>query len=931
MPAITSLKATKVNELTAVFASAVKEDVDVVVKKGTTVTGISGTTAWSDDKTTLTFTAAANFTAGKYTMTVTSKADSALSVSAECTVENEKVDLIEIKNETALLKVGDKKTAYAYYDVYNQYGESIRNSTTISWTPSNGSITVDKTIGRLKVTRVDQEWTYGTSLFITGVHNKSGKSAQKELKIGMEQSVDEIAIAGFIKMSDKSKILKELPTNFQKNEYVLAFQAMDQNGNPIPTSDIADITKKLTIISDNPLLIKSEFNADKIYTVAGEEYFSVTVEPGQYVDKGGEVNISAISSGTGKKTTKNFVIGTAALIYSIELFQPSTVVSDGEMNVEIPYVAKDKAGNTYTNYEVIVRSTNTLNLNASDSTSLVIREANDGTAKVLWTDKVMSYADSETYNDVDRTVALTTVVVGGESNTLLLQVSDMARPVAVSKARLDYQNISTAVVERNNSALKLTSFTFVDQYGREMNDKIEVNYVGRATGTGLSYHHEISYAPHKYNPEHWTPHFCMADLAQTFMNLSSFDNTYYAVKVEPNQAGSFFKFGAASATTTLIGASGSSYDVPTVTWSVDEGTVTKAELESFKYTVVALDKDITTDAADHFDNCSKSLTVDYTVLPMSKVTNIAVKGQNKKRFDLTVGGKNLSTYATGRAAGLEDTDLVKTLTAASATATMDTVYGWKNDMGVSGQYKGVPVSIPGAYVAYTSDTFTFSGITIDGIKQGAVKLGDFYDAKSANFERKDGQGVVKAFVYKALTQTPQYMIANPTTTIKFSDEGRRPATVNFNTRVANPTLTVISNTFFNYTVKRDGTAYVDGDLPNYQHKDCGCFDIIDQYGDTLSRTANDFAMKISISDVVENAGEFAHLDNSFEVDSNASTAISVTGAELGDKFKVTFDVSNKYGEVSSSFDITVGADTEAYIVPGTDNDKTLRTVLKYAY
>ena len=47
----------------------------------------------------------------------------------------------------ALTKPGDKKTAYVFYDVLNQYGESVRLSTTISWSSSAKSITADKTTG----------------------------------------------------------------------------------------------------------------------------------------------------------------------------------------------------------------------------------------------------------------------------------------------------------------------------------------------------------------------------------------------------------------------------------------------------------------------------------------------------------------------------------------------------------------------------------------------------------------------------------------------------------------------------------------------------------------------------------------------------------------------------------------------------------------
>lgn len=75
---------------------------------------------WNDAKTVATFTAAANFTAGTYEMTATSAKDETKTAKATVTVENEKVAEIQILGDTALTSA-DKKEAYVYYDVLNQY------------------------------------------------------------------------------------------------------------------------------------------------------------------------------------------------------------------------------------------------------------------------------------------------------------------------------------------------------------------------------------------------------------------------------------------------------------------------------------------------------------------------------------------------------------------------------------------------------------------------------------------------------------------------------------------------------------------------------------------------------------------------------------------------------------------------------------------
>ena len=139
----------------------------------------------------------------------------------------------------------------------------------------------------------------------------------------------------------------------------------------------------------------------------------------------------------------NYVIETLALLKSVVLSQPSTVVADGE-KTEIPFVATDVEGNTVTNYESIARTTNTLSLTASDGYSSIEEKA-DGTAKFVFTDDDIPWSASTTYDNVSRSIALTTVVVGGDSNNLILAVDDKARPVAVKSVNFR-DNATTAVV-----------------------------------------------------------------------------------------------------------------------------------------------------------------------------------------------------------------------------------------------------------------------------------------------------------------------------------------------------------------------------------------------------------------------------------------------------------------------------------------------------
>ena len=410
---ITELKATKATQLVVTFDSAVPADTTTIVTKSGSV--IDGTS--TIDGNNITFDATANLTAGTYTLTA-KLGD--VEKSAEVEVKDSYVAEIKITSKEALTGKMDKNpetkdgtAAYIYYDVLNQYGESVRTSETIEWTTSPANYTDDKSIGRLTVTKEDG-FTYGSTIYVTGVHVKSGQSVTESVTVGMSQAVNSIKFAGFLSMNNKTKIEETLPADFAKNTYVLLYKTYDQNGNELDVTDTEFAGDNLTFICDNPMLIDSSLEkCTDTYTVDGVDYAAIKMEPGQYVDKGGEFNITAISNKTGQKSFGNFVVGERGLLQSLVLSAPASTVADGDQNVKIPYTAKDTKGNAVTNYETIVRSTNSLSLNASEDSVLYVKEENDGTAGIYWSDShsATDFADSSANNGTNRSISLTTIVL----------------------------------------------------------------------------------------------------------------------------------------------------------------------------------------------------------------------------------------------------------------------------------------------------------------------------------------------------------------------------------------------------------------------------------------------------------------------------------------------------------------------------------------
>lgn len=885
---IQSLVAKSANTLEATFASAVDTaDTTISVTKSGSTTKITGTVTWNETYTVATFTAAANFTAGTYEMTAVSTKDAANTSTAKVTVENEKVAEIVIKGDTALTSA-NKKEAYVYYDVLNQYGESIRTATSITWTISSGNNPkVDKATGKITATKGDKtEFTYGSFLYVTGVYNKTGVTVQKQLTIGMEQSLDSVKTAGFVKMTDKNKIINSLPTNFQKGQYVMVYQVFDQNENLMDVSNVT-VGSTVTFISDNVLLMTNDFNAGNpsTLTIDGEEYATVTVTPGQYVDKGGEVNITAISNKTGKKTVMNYVIGAGTILKSVVLSQPASVVADGE-SAEIPYVAYDTEGNAITNYESIARTTNSLNLTAAEGT-LELSENNDGTAKFTWKDKSVAWTDGSTKDEIDRSIALATVVVGGESNNMILSVSDKARPVAVKSVTLK-DGGTTAIVANDTDNVAISDFTFVDQYGRTMSGDNDFFAVAAKDG--------------------W-------------------NNEFYAVKAAFNKNNSNFSVAVGCTDgEVLVGGAGSTINnaVGDFTWT--SGDVTEVKNETVKYSVVS-NKDKAADVAS-FDNVGKTLNVSYSVVPMKDVSSISINKPKKQYINIGLGEKK-----TGAEANFSATDLADNLTTASLTPNVDADH--EQTLGLSGSYNGTKVVIPSDYVAFSAEKFdvakTNGKINTAAVSANAIKLGDFFNAEASNFVRKDGSDTITAKVYTVTSGavdfgTKAVQHAAPTTVLSFSDAMPAPAEVKLcgESCVVNATDTDIANivlTNFGAVHKADGTVDTKKHVAPWAN---------DQYGVKINCD-----WTYNISDITENDGAFAHLDKSFVVNANDTDATTISYAELGDKYTLTLTAYNQYGSAKGSVKITVGSDTKAVISTDTaigDSDKTFRKgTLDYAY
>lgn len=874
MGAITSFKATKADTFVVEFDKAQPAAVTAEVTKGTSKVDLKAT--WNEGRTAVTLVSTGKLTTGEYTVTVK---NGEASVTAKTNVEDEKVTAINITSPTAL--TGAKGTeAYIYYDVVNQYGDSMRTSTSINWTISSsyGTPKVDTSTGKITIKADDKGekvFTYGTDIYIVGVNVKSGVSVNTSIKIGMEQAVDSVKFAGFVSKDAKTKKVESLPKNFTKDTYSLLFTAYDQNGNPYSASDVDK--DALTFISNNPLLIDSAFKFnDNVYTIDGEDYASVQINPGQYVDKGGEVTITVVANKTGKKTEQVFVIGETALLKSLVLSAPNAVVADGDKDVKIPFVATDVNGNAVTSYETIVRSSNSLTLTASEGSELKVKEENDGTAGIYWTDDVKTYGkdirfkNTSASNEIDRSISLSTIVVGGESNNLILNVSDARRPVAIKSVKLNDDN-NDAIVSGNTATVEITKgndaqIKYIDQYNADLADDIaEAFFKQAATGFGTS-------------------------------------NDKYVISVKASKN---YDLLLPKESKVLDDASRK------IEFSAKE--VTTEESVTVRYSIA------TEDSAGHVTDVSKVKSVAYTIVPRTAVAN-----------DLTIV-TNSSLYKLDT----DNSDNINGTTIPSGSSIRDDVTGpltisaGDNKIVVKGKTRNnLTLTLPAsAYEVAAKSAINVANGVVTAASSGAIAWYELYDANSAKYTRINATKPIVLTVYKDIDGG-----TTVSKNITISDSASAPASIEFWKDWAAQTAVTLNPSFTEITGPKvyNGTGWSDEDKNDFS-KTNGHFGIIvkDQYGNIMDDPRISVALKVA--DLTESTTELTHLTNSFTVSNNGSAAgvlanskLKITGAEIGDKFKLTATIEGT--AVSKDIPVTVGADTEAYVsTTNGDHDKEFRT------
>ncbi len=792
------------------------------------------------------------------------------SVSKDVEVKDSYVASIELTCKEALTDADGKK-AFIYYDVKNQYGESVRSSENIEWNTSPAKTSVDKASGKITIEKADK-FVYGSSIYVTGVHVKTGTTLSTSITVGMPQAADSVVFAGFLNKKDTTKApVESLPADFAKDTYVLLYKTLDQNGNAL---DIEGFTGDghITFICDNPQLIASPLEYDSTYTVNGEEYASIKIQPGMWVDRGGEVNITWVANKTGKRDSKNFVIGANGILKSLVLSAPVTTVADGDQWVNIPYTATDTTGANVTNYSTIVRSTNTLTLSSTIG-ELIVKEEKDGTAGIYWNDELSrtDFDDKSASDNQDKPVSLTTIVVGGESSNMLFNVSDMRRPTTIEKVDINDTWVNGDSVSPGLN--EWGAFHFIDQYGKAM---VDANYSHNTAVEAF---------------------FKQADTAAGFAGEA------YGIKVDVSGTESA-TLGVKDGVYKYAGDDGKWGAMPSVdgkshlTFNFNSA---KRASDSVKYSIAKIK---VADKADNtiskWDDVSKVKTATYTVVPFEDVSSgMTINGLGTRLQVITPYMNEFNGTSIGTTNGAFAAHPEKDLTVNGVKAYGDGAM--TNEFSVSGIVDGKTVNVPiNKYVELDTEksAFVTEGNAIKAVTASAITWSDLYNVNDTVKSRKDARKDLRLIAGKG-TENETFLKK----TVTISDA-----------------LSGIAE------IRLVGTP----EVPSLMKLDGYTANVFDQYTAKIN-DLDGVNCEFSVSNIKESESALTYLANSFKVTGNTSDRLIINGAEIGDTFTLTATAAGT--NVSVSKDITVNADAAAFISSSKDkkpyDDTDLRKLLGY--
>lgn len=452
---VTSFEATGAKKLAVEFNRAVEDASKLslnVDRDGIALSIVD--IEWNEAKTVATLNASYNLFAGTYTVNGSYDEEEFSAVSTEVTAS--KVTKISFNTQNAIITdstpgspANDALSARTTVKFENQYGEDLTNTITDSdisvSTSKGGSPIINK--GVLTLTDI-AAYTVDQKVVITVVHKATGVVGSATLTVSQSANVSLIEIGALT--TDDESLGTDLYVGSDHTKYYLPLTILDQYGNELTASDLAD----LTILSSNDKVVNvaSAVVDQNNQTVLKLEAQAVTATNGTVV-------ITIVST-NGVSKSATLVVNQDAEIDTFTLQAPNEILKE-TVETEIPFFAADQ-------YGTVLESSSDLVIDTVNTTSTKVVFM-DGT-QVSVTGGIIS-AGIDYTNDNKRTllvtpadskVVFTVITSTAKVQSITLNVSDAPVPVAVSGLK---DTFKTAAQNGVTTTLSYSQVKLLDQYG----------------------------------------------------------------------------------------------------------------------------------------------------------------------------------------------------------------------------------------------------------------------------------------------------------------------------------------------------------------------------------------------------------------------------------------------------------------------------------
>lgn len=443
---ISSLKAVSAKSLEVAFNKAIDDSkVKFEVYKGSVKVNFEPKVVYNAAKTTATIELTGKLTAGEYTVKATGVSTEALSKSV--VVENERVDKVEILGDLAIMSsAANASEVKVAYKVMNQYGEDVTSTTQIvanaggvsvasGTSASNGTVTIP-------VTAQAKE---NDSIILTLVHQATGKSDSKTVKVSAKSQVTDLAIKSVYNKDGKA--LTET-TDLDKDAFYVIVEAKDQYGADATLAAL-NASNAVLINNTNKSIVD---NATEFVTIKvdGKDVTALKLEG---TPAAGMTNLMLISTASGKNASFTVNVAEAQRTDAVTFEVPSLVVAKERLFV--PIQVTDKEGKVVTDEKVVTDAVRGIKVSGVSGAVVKVVDGKLG-VEVLPT---------QTTLNAEGFISLVAVSSTGKSAIANIQVREAAAPVRVDGVSSD---IDTTLLLTQAATITVADVKVIDQYEREM-------------------------------------------------------------------------------------------------------------------------------------------------------------------------------------------------------------------------------------------------------------------------------------------------------------------------------------------------------------------------------------------------------------------------------------------------------------------------------